>query len=248
MRRTCWRRRPAPTASDAPPRTPASGSSAIPRPRTASSDSTWSVPGGTLRRTRCWAIGPPGAALAMAVDRATAAKAVFGPAAKAPPGPMSQLLWLWSDSIATLPFDRDAAARELDAAGWRVGQGRRPDPERPAARLRHSGAGHERRATAARDPAPGDVALGRRGGDGDVSGLPGLPGAVGSGSVRRLHRRLDRRAERAGPGRSVDPTGLGGAQLRALHQSGLRLVVRARAAGRRASPTRAAPTGQRSTC
>ena len=72
--------------------------------------------------------------LAMAVDRATAAKAVFGPAAKAPPGPMSQLLWLWSDSIATLPFDRDAAARELDAAGWRVGQGRRPGPERPAAR------------------------------------------------------------------------------------------------------------------
>ena len=61
-------------------------------------------------------------ALALAIDRATAAKVVFGPAAKAPPGPMSQLLWLWSDSIATLPFDRDAAARELDAAGWRVGR------------------------------------------------------------------------------------------------------------------------------
>jgi peptide/nickel transport system substrate-binding protein len=60
--------------------------------------------------------------LAMAVDRATAAKAVFGPAAKAPPGPMSQLLWLWSDSIAPLPFDRSAAARELDAAGWRSGK------------------------------------------------------------------------------------------------------------------------------
>lgn len=62
--------------------------------------------------------------LAMAIDRATAAKAVFGPAAKAPPGPMSQLLWLWSDSIATLPFDRAAAARELDAAGWRRGSDR----------------------------------------------------------------------------------------------------------------------------
>ena len=35
---------------------------------------------------------------------------------------MSQLLWIWNDSIATLPFDRDAAARELDAAGWRVGE------------------------------------------------------------------------------------------------------------------------------
>jgi peptide/nickel transport system substrate-binding protein len=34
---------------------------------------------------------------------------------------MSQLLWLWSDSIATLPFDRQAGARELDAAGWRTG-------------------------------------------------------------------------------------------------------------------------------
>jgi peptide/nickel transport system substrate-binding protein len=61
--------------------------------------------------------------LAMAIDRATAARAVFGPAAKAPPGPMSQLLWLWTDSIATLPFDRAAAARELDAAGWRMGLG-----------------------------------------------------------------------------------------------------------------------------
>jgi len=60
--------------------------------------------------------------LTMAIDRATAAKAVFGPAAKAPPGPMSQLLWLWNDSIATLPFDRAAASRELDAAGWRMGK------------------------------------------------------------------------------------------------------------------------------
>ncbi|HKU59850.1 MAG TPA: peptide ABC transporter substrate-binding protein [Gemmatimonadales bacterium] len=60
-------------------------------------------------------------ALAMAIDRATAAKAVFGPSAKAPPGPMSQLLWLWSDSIAILPFDPAAAARELDAEGWRKG-------------------------------------------------------------------------------------------------------------------------------
>jgi peptide/nickel transport system substrate-binding protein len=60
-------------------------------------------------------------ALALAIDRATAAKSVFGPSAKAPPGPMSQLLWLWSDSISTLPFDRDAARRELDALGWRTG-------------------------------------------------------------------------------------------------------------------------------
>jgi peptide/nickel transport system substrate-binding protein len=61
-------------------------------------------------------------ALARAIDRPTAAKSVFGPSAKAPPGPMSQLLWLWSDSISTTPFDADAARRELDALGWRPGK------------------------------------------------------------------------------------------------------------------------------
>jgi len=61
-------------------------------------------------------------ALARAIDRSTAARAVFGPSAKAPPGPMSQLLWLWSDSIATLPFDLESARRELDALGWRAGR------------------------------------------------------------------------------------------------------------------------------
>jgi peptide/nickel transport system substrate-binding protein len=61
-------------------------------------------------------------ALALAIDRATAARSVFGPSAKAPPGPMSQLLWIWSDSIAALPFDPDAARRELDALGWRAGR------------------------------------------------------------------------------------------------------------------------------
>lgn len=61
-------------------------------------------------------------ALAMAIDRATLARSVFGRDAKAPPGPMSQLLWIWNDSIRTLPFDREQANRALDAAGWR-----RPD-------------------------------------------------------------------------------------------------------------------------
>jgi len=61
-------------------------------------------------------------ALARAIDRATAAKSVFGPAAKAPPGPMSQLLWLWSDSIPTTPFDAEAARRELTGLGWRAGK------------------------------------------------------------------------------------------------------------------------------
>jgi peptide/nickel transport system substrate-binding protein len=57
--------------------------------------------------------------LALAVDRPTLARAIFGPDAKAPPGPMSQLLWIWNDSIAQLRFDPAEAARVLTAAGWR---------------------------------------------------------------------------------------------------------------------------------
>ena len=57
-------------------------------------------------------------ALNMAVDRTTIATAVYGAGAKAPPGPMSQLLWIWDDSVAVLPYDTVAAANALDAAGW----------------------------------------------------------------------------------------------------------------------------------
>ena len=62
-------------------------------------------------------------ALALAVDRATLARTTFGGDAKAPPGPMSQLLWIWDDSVATLPFDSVQSARALDAAGWRRREG-----------------------------------------------------------------------------------------------------------------------------
>jgi peptide/nickel transport system substrate-binding protein len=44
-------------------------------------------------------------ALAQAVDRPTLARAVFGPDSKAPPGPMSQLLWIWGDDTKVLPYD-----------------------------------------------------------------------------------------------------------------------------------------------
>lgn len=60
-------------------------------------------------------------ALAQAVDRERIAQAVFGPDTKAPPGPISQTLWIWDDRIATLPHDSAAAARALDEAGWRRG-------------------------------------------------------------------------------------------------------------------------------
>lgn len=60
-------------------------------------------------------------ALAMGVDRSVLARSVFGEHAKAPPGPMSQLLWIWSDEIDTLPFDTAAARAGLERAGWRPG-------------------------------------------------------------------------------------------------------------------------------
>jgi peptide/nickel transport system substrate-binding protein len=58
-------------------------------------------------------------ALTLGVDRTALARSVFGEEAKAPPGPMSRLLWIWSDSIRTLPYDTVAARQTLEAAGWR---------------------------------------------------------------------------------------------------------------------------------
>ncbi len=63
-------------------------------------------------------------ALAMAVDRSSIAAGVFGAGSKAPPGPMSQLLWVWDDSVTVLPYDTAAAGAALDAAGWRRGADR----------------------------------------------------------------------------------------------------------------------------
>jgi peptide/nickel transport system substrate-binding protein len=60
--------------------------------------------------------------LALAIDRPTLARAIFGPDAKAPPGPMSQLLWIWNDSIAQPRFNPTEAARVLESAGWRRDQ------------------------------------------------------------------------------------------------------------------------------
>jgi peptide/nickel transport system substrate-binding protein len=51
-------------------------------------------------------------ALTEAVDRPTLARAVFGEGTKVPPGPMSQLLWIWDDSTRMLSFD-SAHARQV---------------------------------------------------------------------------------------------------------------------------------------
>ncbi|MEO7987584.1 MAG: peptide ABC transporter substrate-binding protein, partial [Gemmatimonadales bacterium] len=62
-------------------------------------------------------------ALVAAIDRRTLARTLFGKEAKAPPGPMSQLLWIWDDSVATIPFDTARASAALEAAGWHKAPG-----------------------------------------------------------------------------------------------------------------------------
>jgi peptide/nickel transport system substrate-binding protein len=52
-------------------------------------------------------------ALTEAVDRPTLARAVFGEGTKVPPGPMSQLLWIWDDSTRVLGFDSAHAKQVL---------------------------------------------------------------------------------------------------------------------------------------
>jgi len=60
-------------------------------------------------------------ALAMATDRARAARAALGPGAVAPPGPMSRILWIYDESIPVPRLDTAAAIAALDSAGWRRG-------------------------------------------------------------------------------------------------------------------------------
>jgi peptide/nickel transport system substrate-binding protein len=62
-------------------------------------------------------------ALAMAMDRATVVRSVFGPFAEVAAGATSPMQWIWSDSIRQLPFDTVAAGLALDAGGWRRGPG-----------------------------------------------------------------------------------------------------------------------------
>jgi peptide/nickel transport system substrate-binding protein len=53
-------------------------------------------------------------ALAQAVDRPRLARAMFGEGTKAPPGPMSQLLWIWDDNIRVLPYDSAGAKQAIE--------------------------------------------------------------------------------------------------------------------------------------
>lgn len=53
-------------------------------------------------------------ALTQAVDRATMARAEFGEKTRVPPGPMSQLLWIWDSAIRMVTFDSVAAREQLN--------------------------------------------------------------------------------------------------------------------------------------
>ena len=57
-------------------------------------------------------------ALAMATDRARLVQSVFGEYGRVPPGPMSQLWWIWDVEPPELPYDTAQAARLLSARGW----------------------------------------------------------------------------------------------------------------------------------
>jgi peptide/nickel transport system substrate-binding protein len=62
-------------------------------------------------------------ALTMAVDRGALLRNVFGDFAQVPPGPMSQLWWIWDPEIRQLPYDTAQAARILSSRGWRDADG-----------------------------------------------------------------------------------------------------------------------------
>src|SRR5213080_4054000 len=74
-------------------------------------------------------------ALVMATDRERLLRNVLGEFAKVPPGPLSQLWWIWDPEIRELPYDSGQAARLLTRTGWTDsdGDGIRDKDGRPLA-------------------------------------------------------------------------------------------------------------------
>ncbi|MGH7605924.1 MAG: ABC transporter substrate-binding protein [Gemmatimonadales bacterium] len=77
------------------------------------------APGDTTRAHPLFGERDVRRALAMAVDRARLVRSVFGDFAKVPPGPMSELWWIWDPEVPQLPYDTARAGRLLSARGWR---------------------------------------------------------------------------------------------------------------------------------
>src|SRR5207249_844536 len=71
----------------------------------------------------------------MATDRERVLRNVFGDLAKVPPGPLSQVWWIWDPEIRELPYDSGQAARLLTRTGWTDsdGDGMRDKDGRPLA-------------------------------------------------------------------------------------------------------------------
>lgn len=61
-------------------------------------------------------------AISMAVDAHAVVDAVLGKLGEVPPGPLTSLQWIWSDSLQSIPFDSAGARRALDRLGWRPGR------------------------------------------------------------------------------------------------------------------------------
>jgi peptide/nickel transport system substrate-binding protein len=57
-------------------------------------------------------------AITMAIDRQSIARAVFGEGGEAPPGPVSRMLAIWTDSLPRIPYDTVGAIKLLRASGW----------------------------------------------------------------------------------------------------------------------------------
>ncbi len=58
-------------------------------------------------------------AITEALNRDTLARIGYGPSGVAPPGPVSQAVWVFDRKMARFPFDPASARRRLAAAGWK---------------------------------------------------------------------------------------------------------------------------------
>lgn len=62
-------------------------------------------------------------ALALALDRTTLVRSVFGDNAEVPASALTRMVWAAPADLPQLPFDTAAAARALDSLGWRHAAG-----------------------------------------------------------------------------------------------------------------------------
>lgn len=78
----------------------------------------FAVPGDTTKPHPLFSDRELRRALVMTVDRGALVHTVFGDMAKVPPGPMSQLYWIWDPETRELAHDSARAARSLTRLGW----------------------------------------------------------------------------------------------------------------------------------